>query len=361
MLNFTDTQKKIVANGLTLLAASFVLAFVGLIGWGVMKFLGIVSAAIIPVVIGLFLSLLFKPYYGWWLKIVRNPTAAVALTLLSVLVPLGFLVYFFGAFVFDQATMFIAKAPDLFARVQNWISVEHPRIASFINFADLPYNEWLSQLSNKTIAVGSGALSYVMRVVSFLVALVFFVYFLMRPTMKGRDYVRPLAFFKPETRDFIAVQIDAFLDILTSFFQRQVVICLIDGFFYALCFWLVGLPYGFIVGFLLGVFNLVPFLGTVLFLPIALCLAAFSSDTSVALVVVVVIVWGLGQLLDGYVLTPKIQGDKTGLGYGGVIFSFFFWGAVFQSFLGLLLAIPLSAFCVVLWRAVKDRYIRPIV
>ena len=72
-------------------------------------------------------------------------------------------------------------------------------------------------------------------------------------------------------------------------------------------------------------------------------------------------VWLVGQILDGYLITPKIQGDKTGLGYAGVIFSFFFWGIVFNSFLGLLLAIPLSAFCVVLWRAIKAKYIKPVV
>ena len=129
----------------------------------------------------------------------------------------------------------------------------------------------------------------------------------------------------------------------------------------ALGFALVGLPYGFILGFLLGVLNLVPFFGTVVCLPIALSLAYFGVAGSTWRVVGTVLVWGAGQLLDGYFITPKIQGDKTGLGYAGVIFSFFFWGAVFQSLLGLLLAIPLSAFCVVLWRALKSKYIKPVV
>ena len=77
--------------------------------------------------------------------------------------------------------------------------------------------------------------------------------------------------------------------------------------------------------------------------------------------VLVLSVWAIGQLLDGYCITPKIQGNKTGLGYAGVIFSFFFWGTVLGPVLGLLLAIPLSAFCAVLWRALKSKYIRPVV
>ena len=75
----------------------------------------------------------------------------------------------------------------------------------------------------------------------------------------------------------------------------------------------------------------------------------------------VLAVWAIGQVLDGYLITPKIQGNKTGLGYAGVIFSFFFWGTVLGPVLGLLLAIPLSASCVVLWRALKSKYIRPVV
>jgi predicted PurR-regulated permease PerM len=78
-------------------------------------------------------------------------------------------------------------------------------------------------------------------------------------------------------------------------------------------------------------------------------------------VLLVLVVWGIGQFLDGYFITPKIQGDKTGLGYTGVIFSFFFWATVLGPMLGMLLAIPLSAFCVVLWRALKSKYIKPMV
>jgi predicted PurR-regulated permease PerM len=114
------------------------------------------------------------------------------------------------------------------------------------------------------------------------------------------------------------------------------------------------------IGFALGVLNLVPLFGTVTCLPIALPLAYFGANGSSLRVIGVLCVWLAGQVLDGYVITPRIQGGRTGLGYAGVIFSFFFWGVVFNSFFGLLVAIPLSAFCVVFWRAIKSRYIRPV-
>ena len=130
---------------------------------------------------------------------------------------------------------------------------------------------------------------------------------------------------------------------------------------YGTGFWLVGLPYGFLIGFALGVMNLIPLFGSVVCLPIALPLAYFTRDGSLTRLLLVLGVWLAGQVLDGYFITPRIQGDKTGLGYAGVIFSFFFWSIVLGPVLGMLLAIPLSAFCVVLWRAVKARYIRPVV
>ena len=130
---------------------------------------------------------------------------------------------------------------------------------------------------------------------------------------------------------------------------------------YGLGFMLVGLKYGFTIGFVLGVMNLVPLFGTVVCMPIAMPLAYWGPGGGGGTLALVIAVWLTGQFLDGYLITPRIQGNKTGLGYAGVIFSFFFWGVVFKSLLGLLLAIPLSAFCVVLWRAVKTRYIRPVV
>jgi predicted PurR-regulated permease PerM len=178
---------------------------------------------------------------------------------------------------------------------------------------------------------------------------------------RGKEIVQQLAFLKVDTRDFVAGLIDSFVDILVSFFRRQTIICIIEGVFYGVGFWLVGLPYGFLVGFALGVMNLVPFFGSLVCLPVALPLAYFAEGGSLLRLLLVLSVWLAGQLLDGYLITPKIQGDRTGLGYAGVVFSFFFWATVLGPLLGMLLAIPLSAFCVVLWRALKARYIKPVV
>ena len=369
MIEFTKSQGKTIATGLTIMALAVVVAFVCFVGWMAAKVLSFVSPAITPVIAGLFLSMFFKPYYDWWLQTVRNPSAAVALMMVSVLVPLAILLWNFGSLVTDQTASLIEQAPGLFSKGVTWFNATFPKISSLfvklgVSWQDVTDQVYAAFAPGK---LAGGLLDCVMSVFSWLIAVIFFLYFLTRPTMSGEDYVKEMPFLKPETKTFVANQINAFLDIVVSFFQRQVIICLIEGCFYGLGFLLVGLPYGFVIGFLLGVLNLVPFLGSVVCLPIALTLAYFGTAGSAEAAgssltwVGVLVVWLTVLVLDGYLITPKIQGDKTGLGYAGVIFSFFFWGAVFDSALGLLLAIPLSAFCVVLWRAVKLQYIKPVV
>ena len=203
-------------------------------------------------------------------------------------------------------------------------------------------------------ALGSGVAGLLRGVFYVLITTVFFVVFLMTKKCRGGQIAEGLPLLKDKTKTFIAKQIDAIIDIMVSFYQRQVLICLIEGCLYGLGFWLVGVPYGFIIGFMLGLVNIIPFMGTLTCLPIVLVLAYFGNGGSVARMILALVVWVFGQFIDGYLITPKIQGDKTGLGYAGVIFSFFLWSMLLGPVLGLLLAIPLSACCVILWRAIRD-------
>ena len=378
MIDFSESQKKTIAAGLTVLAFAVVLAFVLFVGWVLVQAVSFASPALTPVFMGILLSMFFKPYYEWLHEKLHNPTIALIVMLSSVFVPLGCLLWFGGALVVEQLNHFIENAPSMIGKLSAWANHQFPGAKALLrDFTsdpgkDLSYlfftnpdgfsKKLLEMLGREyganAVEAGFGLLKYLTSLGSWLIVFIFFVYFLMRPPMSGADYVREFPFMKVETRTFIAKQIDAFLGILVNFFQRQVVICLIEGFYYGVGFMLVGLPYGFVVGFLLGALNLVPLLGTVTCLPLALPLAYFGDGGDSMRLVLVLVVWLVGQILDGYCITPKIQGEKTGLGYAGVIFSFFFWGVVFQSLLGLLLAIPLSAFCVVFWRAVKEKYFK---
>jgi len=364
MIEFSDLQKKTIANGLTVLSMTLVLAFVAFVAWGVLKFIAYASAAIVPVVLGFFLSMFFKPYYLWCRRWLKNPTLSLVAMLATVFVPLGLLAWYAGAVVVDQIFNLVNQGPELLKQTVDWFQATFPRLHGLLDQMGIPYRdagEFYSRYGATALKAGTGALKCATGLVTVLVSLIFFVAFLMAETRRGSDVVEHLPFLKNETKAFVAEQFDAFFDILVSFFQRQTIICLLEGVMYGSGFALVGLPYGFLIGFALGVLNLIPLFGSVVCLPVALPLAYFPHGGSLTRLLLVLAVWGCGQLLDGYFITPKIQGDKTGLGYVGVIFSFVFWATVLGPLLGMLLAIPLSAFCVVLWRAVKVQYIKPVV
>lgn len=364
MIEFSETQKKTIASGLTILSLVITFAFVAVLVWGVLRLLAFASGALIPVILGFFLSLFFKPYYLWWKGVLRNPTLALFALLLTVFVPLGLVFWYAGSVIVEQILNLIAQGPQLIRHVLEWFQATFPKLHALLGQMGVPYDD-IGQIYTKygktALRAGSGALKYIASVFAVLVSLIFFVFFLMTRERRGGEIVGEMPFLKEETRVFLAEQIDAFFDILVSFFQRQTVICLVEGLMYGCGFWLVGLPYGFLIGFSLGVLNLIPLFGSLVCLPIALPLAYFTAGGSLTRLLLVLAVWAAGQAMDGYFITPKIQGDKTGLGYAGVIFSFFFWSTVLGPLLGMLLAIPLSAFCVVLWRAVKSKYIRPVV
>lgn len=378
MIDMSDRQRWWTAAGITTLAVSAVCAFTLGVGWVVLKALDLAAPALIPVIVGMLLSMFFKPYYGWFLGKMRNPTLALSMMSLTVLVPTGVILWCFGSMLVEQVAAFVTAAPTLISRMSAWFAANYPGVhtglaqlgvddSMLLFFTDPAKfsHDLIAQLGSeygdKAVKAGIGVFKCFSGAVSVLLTVIFFVYFLMKPEVNGEDCVRQMPFLKPETRGFVASQIDSFFDILVSFFQRQVVICLIEGMLYGLGFACVGLPYGFVIGFALGCLNLVPFLGTLVFLPTALAIAFFGDDGSLMRLLGVAGVWAAGQFADGYAITPLIQGKKTGLGFAGVIFSFFFWSAVFQPLLGLLLAIPLSAFCLVLWRALRDKYIKGVI
>ena len=69
-MEFTEPQRKTITSALTMFSVGVIVAFAVIALWGLIALLKFASGAITPLVIGLFLAMLFKPYYLWWLKAV---------------------------------------------------------------------------------------------------------------------------------------------------------------------------------------------------------------------------------------------------------------------------------------------------
>ncbi len=206
-------------------------------------------------------------------------------------------------------------------------------------------------------AAGSGAMQLFGVLASVAVIPIYLFFFLLSSGDPTRNLSDHLSFLRPGLRADIVFLVREFVAIIVSFFRGQLIIGLIMGALLAVGFSIIGLKFGLFIGLLLGILNIVPYLGTIIGLAIALPLAFFQPAGGVQLVALVLVVFILVQNIEGWYLTPKIMGDRTGLHPVTIIFSIFFWGTALSGILGMILAIPLTAFFVTAWRLVKRKYL----
>lgn len=136
--------------------------------------------------------------------------------------------------------------------------------------------------------------------------------------------------------------------------RGQATVCLILGIWYGLGLTAVGLEFGLVVGFLTGLISFIPYFGCGIGLVVALGIALAQFGIG-AKIVMVVGVFAVGQIVEGYILTPRLVGEKVGLHPVWVIFALFAGGALF-GFTGVLLAVPVAAVIGVLIRFAISRY-----
>lgn len=143
--------------------------------------------------------------------------------------------------------------------------------------------------------------------------------------------------------------------VLGSFLRGQFLVMLAMGVFYAVGLWGVGLEVGVLIGVVAGLLTFIPYIGptTVLLGGSAAALMQFGDWQHLAGVLAV---WGVGQILESYVLTPKLVGDRVGLSPVIVVFAVMTGGTLF-GFLGMLLALPVASVANVVIRYLHSGYI----
>ena len=150
----------------------------------------------------------------------------------------------------------------------------------------------------------------------------------------------------------IAQEIDR---MLAEFFRGQFTVMVIMSVFYAAGLWLTGLDMALPIGIIAGLLNFVPYLGPAIGMGLALLIGALQF-TSIGQLVPVLLVFGIGQLVESNFITPKLVGDRIGLHPVVVIFALLAGGQLF-GFAGVLLALPATAAIAVGLRHTKDNYL----
>jgi predicted PurR-regulated permease PerM len=143
-------------------------------------------------------------------------------------------------------------------------------------------------------------------------------------------------------------------DALSQYLHGQVLVILVMVVFYTVGLWLTGLEFFLPIGVITGTLVIVPYVGAATGFVLA-TLAAALQFQDLTPIIWVWVVFGVGQALEGYLVTPKLVGERIGLHPVAVIFALLAFGQIF-GFAGLLIALPASAVLLVALRKLAARY-----
>lgn len=142
---------------------------------------------------------------------------------------------------------------------------------------------------------------------------------------------------------------------LSGYLRGQINVCLILSVFYVLALSLIGIEFSLFVGIISGMLVFIPYVGVMVGLTIS-CIIAFLQYGDLFHMLLITAIFVIGQVMEGFFITPKLVGDKVGLHPVWIIFGMLAGGSLF-GFTGVLLAIPLTAVIGVLVRFSIQQYL----
>ena len=142
---------------------------------------------------------------------------------------------------------------------------------------------------------------------------------------------------------------------IAGYVRGQALVCIALGSIYAIGLSIVGLQFGLVIGLIAGAISFIPYVGTFVGAIMALGMALVQFPPDWVGVAKVAVVFLIGQMLEGNVLSPKLVGDRVGLHPVWIMFALLAGGSLF-GFVGILIAVPTSAVIGVVVRHLLGRY-----
>ncbi|HEY1214317.1 MAG TPA: AI-2E family transporter [Bryobacteraceae bacterium] len=335
--------------------------FWGAVAASACALLWVLRPVLTPFLLGAIIAYILQPGVEWLVRhrIPRSIAALFMISLLAVLITLFALLVF--AVLQKEGPELTERLPALVAKLDATLK---PRMA----FLGIDYSVNLANLRDALTArlSGSGqdvALSiwqYVrtsgnlmVRVAGHVVLVPLVLFYLL---YDRHEAFERLESFVPrrwlaKTRDFVG-QVD---QMMSQYLRGQLLVVGILALFYPIALKIAGLDIALPVGLLTALAVFIPYIGFATALACAL-LAAFLQFGNWYGFGAVIVVYGVGQILESVVLTPKLVGERIGLHPLAVIFSLLAFGELF-GFFGVLLALPASAVFASALRELRRRYL----
>lgn len=330
------------------------------LGLGLLVVLYSLSQVLIPFLCAAILAYILNPGVDWlsrhrwprWLAVLSMITILMTLIIVLLLVILPVL----------QKELFQLqqKLPELVTRLNNYLT---PKLNHWLSGSIRIDGDWLRQLISQRLGnqdFVSGVLSSlriggmaILGVLGNLILIPMVLFYLLidwHLLLKKIQGAIPRAWY-PKTMKMFA-ETD---DLLAQFLRGQLWVMILLAMYYSITLSIAGFEVALPVGIFTGLLVFVPYLGYAIGLLLAIIAAALQYSDWYGLIAVAVI-YGFGQLLESFILTPRLVGQRIGLHPLAVIFALLAFGQWF-GFFGILLALPASAALLVGLRHLKEHYL----
>lgn len=307
---------------------------------------------VMPLCVAGILALVLYPVVDQLTRWTRMPrSAATAIVVLVFMAVIAGVVVIVVPALIRELVLFAEMVPPILAQWQDYMVNRFPQFTAMImqGAEGGEIKQIMPGMENTRNTVKSFA--GILAGLSFVPLLLFFA--LLSGAGLHSQVTSILSVFSAETQRGAMYFIDVFVAQVTGFFQGQLVIAVIMGVLYAIGFTVIDLNGGILIGLFLGLLNIVPFLGTLVGLLIVLPLSYMQPYGGLELLGLSLLVFCVVQLVESWLLTPKIMANRSGLHPALVVISVFFWGTAFGGIAGMILAVPLTAFLVAVWVQAK--------
>jgi predicted PurR-regulated permease PerM len=309
-------------------------------------FLYSISAILFPFVTGMIIAYLLDPLTTWLERYSSRGIASVsALLLLFALVIMALVVV--GPYLYRELATLLMDMPTYLKNIRAFLMPYIDNLYQRLDIESYHKNgDVLHQVSQYIIRASSGLLTNVwssgialVNLIALIVITPIVSFYLLRDWQnipKGFFDLVPRRQLKTVRK--LCVEIDR---VLSGYIRGQLNVCLLLSFFYATGLSLIGLDHAILLGFVSGILTIVPYFGVVIGMVFGIIIALFQT-ASYMQPALVVLVFVLGQFIEGNFITPKLVGDKVGLHPAFIIFALLAGASLF-GFVGILFAIPVTA------------------
>jgi len=332
--------------------------FAGL-AWGLVLLLDYLSDVLLPFVIGLVVAYFLDPVTNRVQHVIKQRVLAALFTLVSITLAVSLVVWFMVPMVGNELA-------DMGRTVSKMAS--NTELAQAAK-EHLPENVWeevneilkrddvkryltsdgavqMAKDTAKNLLPGawgvlSGAANVLTFITGILVIMLYVVFLLIdyhNMAARWRDYL------PPSMRDDVSGFVEEFIQATNRYFRSQALVACCVAVLFAIGFSIIGLPLAILMGIFIGLLNMVPYLqivGTIPCLLLAGLKALEQGDNFLGALGLVLLVFGVVQLIQETVLVSRFQGEAMGLSPAIILLSISVWGKLL-GFLGLILALPLT-------------------